>query len=195
MELLTRTFSAMEVTEITGVTKYNLQSYLIRGHLSFVGDDIEGGTVQGKRRSFYFFTVMQIALAKSLIDLGMTAKLAFHHVSEFALSGGDPFMGEPGRWAGLPYHHDHGETILAVSGARNCLGRWKDGEGDFFGETMSGLSESKSATDIEGAVFVNVSRVFRVVCERLGVDPHEVLDEAYADGFPDHGPEWPDAEG
>jgi hypothetical protein len=175
--------------------RFNLQNNIRRGHLSFVSEQIKGGEIQGNCRSFTFFALMQIAVAKYLIDLGMTAKSAFHHVSEFALSGGDPFMGEPGRWAGLPYHHDHGETILAVSGARNCLGRWKDGEGDFFGETMSGLSESKSATDIEGAVFVNVSRVFRVVCERLGVDPHEVLDEAYADGFPDHGPEWPDAEG
>lgn len=193
MELLTRKFSATEVTEITGVTKYNLQSYLTRGHLSFGGEDIEGGAVQGKRRSFYFYTVMQIALAKSLIDLGMTAKSAFSHVAEFSHTGGDPFMDEPGRWAGLPHHHEHGETILAVSGDRNSLGCWKMGEGDYLAKTLASLGGSQGALGVEGAVLVNASLVFAGVCRRLGLHPFEVLDEAYAGGFPDHGPEWPEA--
>ena len=187
MEIFNRLFSAAEVAELTGVSKYNLQSYQHRGHLSLGGVETEGGTVQGKRRSFYFHMVVQIALANALIDQGVSAKSAFSYVREFAFIGGGSFENDPGRWAGMPFHHEHGETILAISGGRSCITRWRSNGSDYFSETIGRLGGS----DFSAAIFLNASRIFADICGRLDLHPNEVLDEAYAEGFPDEGPEWP----
>lgn len=183
-------FSASELAHHTGVKPTNIQSYLKRNiwappaSVSSEYSGLQGGGVKGKHRKFSIFSVLHLAYAKVMIDLGMSAQAAFRWTWDVAYTGGDNFMNGPERWAGIPFPRKPGSTVFVFSGAadRSWLGY------DKF------ISDGIAKMGAGGVGIVPVSKVFEAVCRSLELDPDVVLDEAYNEPMPDQGSEWPEAE-
>jgi hypothetical protein len=190
MDFFRLEFSAGELAHHTGVMPSNIQSYLKRNiwtppttvNAEYSG--LQGGGVKGKHRRFSIFSLLDLAYAKTMIDMGMSAQEAFKWTWDIAYTGGSEFMDSPERWAGLPFPPEHGLTIFAFSGAANrtWLGCDKS--------ILDGINTMGAG----GVGIVPVSKVFEAVCRSLELDPALVLEEAYSETMPDHGSEWPEAE-
>ncbi|MCE6960564.1 MerR family transcriptional regulator [Cereibacter sphaeroides] len=180
MILDTITFSASQVSELTGVSNDNIQNWikrkLIVGHR-----EIKGGGSQGRHRRFTFHNVMEIALIAALSEAGLSASDAARAAPMFAhTSGGGTFEDTPARDPGLPFHFKHGWTYFAVGRERTTEELWKPGEEyDTFGRIIEKVGEAFTV--------VNVTRIFDLVCARLQAmtgemqtfHPSKLLDEAY----------------
>lgn len=180
MELLEKRFTPSEIIEITDVTKYNLQSYSVRGHLVSDSANIGGGKVQGKRRTYSFCSLMHLAIAKELIDVGFAAKSAFNHAAQFAYTGSSDEEDNFDREPGLPFHQDHGDTLLAVSGNRIWIGCWRHSSPNSMDNMMSALGGSAGYTGVTVLALVNASNVFDRVCRRMDQQAYDILDEVYS---------------
>ena len=153
-----------------------MQNWLSRGLLT--SGKIEGGGVQGKFRLLDFFNVMQIAIAKELIDIGVPAGTALRKAQDFAHVGNGPINGLPERLPGLPFHTSHGLTVLAVSADRTWEDLWVKGR-----DTYTSIRHNLNA---ETFVAINATRVFQRVCDGLvtftgnpDLSPGKVLDAEY----------------
>lgn len=183
-------FSAGELTRHTGVKPSNIQSYLKRNiwnpPASFGSDysGLQGGGVKGKHRKFSIFSLLHLAYAKVMIDMGISAQEAFKWTWDIAYTGGSEFMDGPERWAGLPFPPEYGSTVFAFSGSagRTWLGCDKS--------ILKGINKMGAG----GVGIVPISKVFESVCRSLELDPAVVLAEAYGEPMPDQGSEWPEAE-
>lgn len=167
-----KTFSASEVSELTGARPESIQNWmkrdLIVGHRK-----ITGGGSQGRHRRFSFFNVMEIAIAQTLIELHMGTKEAFAASARFAHAGGGGGFGLPERLPGLPFHHNHGYTIFGAVGDRAFEEIWQPGSArDTYGNLRKHLHSEHFLT-------INASQVFGTVCVRMRFHPNEVLDAAY----------------
>jgi hypothetical protein len=176
MSILNETFSTHQVAVAANVAPGTLQNWLKRGVI--VGhrdEDIEGGGIQGNHRKFSFFAVMQIAVAKALIDAGVTdLKKAFDAAVGFAHIGGGPIGNvEPGRIPALPFHFKHGETLLVVSERRKSVILHRPNVDDFH--VIRHRLQSPASW-----VTVDAGEVFRRVCAALGKHPSAVMDAEYA---------------
>ncbi|NSZ15342.1 MerR family transcriptional regulator [Agrobacterium vitis] len=179
-------FSTGDVIKATGVTNATLQSWLKRGIIMGQKDAaIEGGGSPGLHRRYSFATVMEIAVAKALIDSGVTdLGSAFYAAKLFAYSGGDAFSEQPEnpeqpvqpeRFPALPHSKEgakNGRSLLCVSGKRAYATFWKPGDDPFF-DILAGLDEPL------GFVMLLVDELFDRVVGVLGYHPQAILDAAY----------------
>lgn len=192
MQLFLMKFTTPQVTEITGLPNDTIQNWIKRG--SIIGHrpgaelGITGGGSQGRHRQFSFFAVMQFALTGALVKLGIGATEAAKMAEGFCHAGGDgEVFGLPYRDPGLPFHHNHGETLYAACGSQSAEAIWQ-------GHLPSDKRTRDAMGDLSqrlGPMFVvvNVSKLFLQVCAGIArvtgnprdFHPYKLLDEAYPD--------------
>lgn len=176
-----QTFGAGEITRFADVTNDNLQNWLKR-KVIMGQHDITGGGGIGQRRKFTFNNLMEIAVAAELMACaGLNVSDAFRASKMFSHTGHGPtgFVGEAAQGAerrpGMPYHHDHGTTLLCV---------WNEGQRVIL--TDNGLLNINTVLPhgsiATGFVVLDVSEVFARVMNRMGRDYRAVLNEAYEKG-------------
>lgn len=180
MNIFEHKFSTGDVTKATGVSNATLQSWLKRGVIMGQKDaEIEGGGSPGVHRRYSFFTVMEIAVAKALIDCGVSdLACAFAAAKLFAHTGGGAFMDEPERIPSLPHNKDGaemGRSLLCVSGDKAYATFWKPGN-DPFWNIRTGLGNPL------GFTMLLVDELFVRVVTALGYHPQDILSAAYSSG-------------
>lgn len=172
-------FSTGQVVEASGVTNATLQSWLKRGVVSAQAPEsaetkagIEGGGRPGVYRRFSFFSVMDIAIAKALIDAGFTdLENAFKASRHFAHSGVMASSMHPARAPACPFFSAEtsaASTLIAARGSTSVEVFWKMGH-DPFPAVFGALGTN------EGFVVVNASVIFQRVVTALGFDPAAVM--------------------
>lgn len=177
MDLLTQKYTAQSVALATGTTAKQITDWCNQGQI--IGQREPLG--KGHKREFSFFNLMEIAGAGALMEVGIRspadafkAAIRFSHTNDGA-SGG--WVGvesnDPERWSGLPFHHNHGETFMAVSGDMSKVFLSADG-------TVTTYSIFPIMRRPAGFILLNMSEVFAQVMHRMALDYREVLDEAYA---------------
>lgn len=176
MNIFLEKFSTGQVIAATGVPNATLQSWLKRGII--VGHrNIEGGGSPGVHRRFSFCNLMEIALAKALIDAGLSdLNFAFGAARHFAHAGTGRSEFTPERDPGLPFESTAdrpGTTMLAACQDRHYLA--------FCGADTDAISDIRSGLGGPiGFVVVDVSELFDRVMASLHYHPEEVLEAAYA---------------
>lgn len=176
MNIFQQRFSTGQVVAATGLPNATLQSWLKRdlivGHKQYA--PIQGGGSPGAHRGFSFFNVMEIAIAKALLDAGMgsvsdacKAAMGFAHVGNGQI--GDM---RPERRPGLPYN-DACLTVLCVRQENSVVEIWKP-KSDLFITARHRLGE--------GFVVLEINPIFERVTHRLGHDYRDVLNFAYSVG-------------
>lgn len=174
MNIFHHPFSTGQVVAATGVSNSALQSWLKRdlivGHKE--GAPIEGGGTPGAHRRFSFFNVMEIAVAKALLDVGMgSVSDAFRAAMGFAHVGNGELPGlRPERRPGLPYN-DTCLTILCVRQDQSTVEIWKP-KSDVFISARQRLGG--------GFVVLEINPIFERVTHQLGYDHRDVLSLAYS---------------
>jgi hypothetical protein len=184
MQLFVDTFSAGQVIEAARVSNSTLQTWFARGLIVAPQESpIAGGGAPGRYRRFTFRNVMEIAVAKALIDIGFAdLSRAFSAARHFAHVGHvrQTLNDKPNRVPGLPFD-DGGTaspTFLLVSGDRSAEFFWQKALGksayaymkhELFGEM----------TVHDGFVTLDLSAVFERVATALGYNPRAILAEAY----------------
>lgn len=182
-------FSTGQVTAATGVTNATLQSWLKRDIVTTArpegaeqGFYITGGGAPGAHRRYSFRTVMEIAIAKALIDAGMenlenAFKAAVHFAHFGSVSGSYGLKpaptATPNRIPGLPHGSASGKTLIAARGDRSTEYFWERRDVELIHNIMFELG------DAEGFVLVNASAVFNRVVKALDYDPYAVMTLAY----------------
>lgn len=177
MSILEEAWTAGEVAEATGLTSIAIQNWAAR-------DLILGGTGgggKGRPRFYDWGGMMQIAAAAGLMEVGMSAPQdAFKAASRFSHFGkagaiweGEERNPKDSRRAGLPYHHSRGTTLLFTAGEKSRVELASGGP-------MPLLEVMRLLGNPPGMVCLNLSSIFAGVVERLGLDPHKVLDDEYA---------------
>jgi hypothetical protein len=172
-------FSTGQVVTAANVPSHTLQSWLKRdviiGHKEA---PIEGAGSSGVHRRFSFHNVMEIAVAKGLIDAGMSdLEAAFFAATRFAHTGrAEIGHGHPRRYPSLPFERQHGFTILCVRGQNSKITTWKPGS-DF----LAGVFQDVQG---QGFVLVEVNSIFDRVVTLLGYDPHQTMHFGYSNSHP-----------
>ncbi|MFG1280600.1 MerR family transcriptional regulator [Xanthobacter autotrophicus] len=169
MSILTEEFVTGQVLEAADVTNSALQSWIRRGLIvGHRGQSIDMPGSPGIRRKFSFFNVIEIALAKALIDVGVELAAAFQAASDFAHSG------DENRLPGLPFTGER-HTLLCVAGQRSTVFAWTPGQ-DPTADIQNELGWPL------GWSTVDVGEVFNRVAVALGHHPQAVIDEEYGEG-------------
>jgi len=175
MEFLDRKYNASDVGRTNKMSIQRLNSWHERGLITGL-KDLEGAGKQGRNRRYSFYNVMEVAIAKALIDQGLNVKMAFKAAQMFAHSGAD------GRKMSLPLHHKIGQTYLA---ADNKTGKSQIG---IMPETDAALFIRSIGIALGNQVswaIVDVSELFMDVSLNCGVNYRKVLDEAYPEAATD----------
>jgi hypothetical protein len=170
VDVLAARFTTGQVLKATGATNAALQTWVRRGLV--VGQTADGAAVDmpgqsGVRRTFSFYGLMQIAIAKSILEVSGNASQAFKAAILFA------HFGDEVRSPGVPY--PTGRTLLLVGTDQQCL-------------VTSGRATGSDVKPmwINGApqafITVNVSAIFDRVCASLGVHPEVVIEAHTKDG-------------
>lgn len=168
MSIFHQQFTNSEIVTATGVTNFQLQNWLKRGQI--IGQGVEGGGSPGKHRKFSFFNLMEIAVAKALIDVGMSdMQRVTYAAAGFAHTGDGAIGNRPGRVPGCPFKE--GKTLLLVGPNRTD-------EYQLLSSERLGLAAAILQHGI-GAVVIDVSQVFEITLRRAGLDPAEAIREAY----------------
>ncbi|WP_265502209.1 MerR family transcriptional regulator [Paracoccus beibuensis] len=160
-----------EIVGATGVTNDQLQNWMKRGLI--IGQaHVEGGGKPGKHRTFSFFNLIEISIAKALLDVGHTdLKLISRSAAEFAHVGTSR-PGRPRRLPGLPFGVPNSRTLFIVSPTRADAFLLQEGTSAlaFYAAAMPGGS---------GATIIDASRVFDDVMTILGISAQLTLREEY----------------
>lgn len=176
MNIFHQRFPASQVVNVTGVTPNTLQSWMRRGHIvgqRETGMEVDGGGQPGVHRLFSFFNIMEIAVAKALLDAGLgDLDDAFDAARRFAHVGhGFHSKDHPERSPSCPFNH-HGQTALTLLFVR--------------GETSKAVFYQLGRDPLlsllrehGGGVILEIDPVFRRVVSFLGHHPEEVLDLVY----------------
>lgn len=180
MNIRTQKFEANEVSRLASIDPAKMQLWLSRNLVVGQSEKIEGGGSRGIRRQFSFLNVMEIAVARALVDAGLTPKSAFKVSLFFSHTGDGEHEVPQMRHLGLPFHYQFGDTILATSLGQHWIGPMNTDDGGGLSRALSNLSIAAGCT-VESASIVNASQVFKSICSGLSLDPFKVLDEAYAD--------------
>lgn len=182
MHILNRTYTASEVSELTGATVKNLANWADRG-LILVANEGEIG--RGTTREYSWFTLIQTACAVAIMDLGFsspqeafTAALRFAHFAPGS-SGwvGGEVKDQPVRYPGLPYHPMRGVTIFYSAGDAGAVLLHRIWNNEPFADGYFELHERLRGA--RGHIALNVTEIFKEICGRLGKDYRHVLDDAY----------------
>ncbi|WP_419828188.1 hypothetical protein [Sphingomonas sp.] len=188
MNLFHDRFATGQVVTATGVPNPTLQSWLKRDLIVGHKDNpIVGGGSPGAHRRFSFYNVMEIAIAKGLLDIGLgSVTNAFMAATSFAHVGGSGIGNEPDRHPGLPFdtRPRAGYTLLCVAGERRAAIHWTPGV-DPLAIIRHRLGNAG------GFVMLEIDPIFWSVTHRLGYDHRDVLELAYP-GQP-KAPVWDDA--
>jgi len=158
------TFSTGDVCRVAGVTNPALQTWIRRGLIVGEAGGVDMPGKPGVRRSFGFYTVMEIAVAAALTDLGLSAAQAFKAAQRFAHTG------DESRMAAFPF--PDGRTFLCVAGDRSAELMWKPGE-DLVVMARHHLGRPL------GFTVLDVSALFDNVTAGLGYHPQKLLDDEY----------------
>lgn len=159
-------FSTGQVVEAAGVSAPNLQTWLRRGLIIGHRDHpIEMPGSPGYRRNFEFFNVMEIAVAKALIDLGVDLGDAFRAGAMFAHTGDEE------RMPSVPFNGPV-FTLLFVAGDCSTEIAWTPGE-DALSKARSELGRPDGFTVLE------VNPVFDRAAVALGYHPEAIIEAAY----------------
>lgn len=181
MNILSERFSTGQVTVATGLPNHTLQSWLKRDLLFGQPETpIEGGGNPGIHRKFSFHSVMEIAVAKALSDIGLSTANAIKAAAHFAHMGqatayyaGEPSIAAKPRRPALPFdNRSGGKTLICVTGESSAEFYWHPGT-DIFAVAMKKLGN--------GFAVLNASDVFERTTLALGLDPFEIMARAYAD--------------
>ncbi|MFP3384433.1 hypothetical protein [Tritonibacter sp. SIMBA_163] len=170
---LSAKYTLSYVSQFTEIPAATLQNWLKRNVVVGHRSDAGGGS-QGRHRLFSFFSIMQFAITKELLDAGMgSASEAAKHAIEFAHSSeGEGVDGLPERNPSFPFHYSHGDTLFAVGPEDTAVELWTyDGNRDTYGKLRSRVGK--------GFVVIDASDVFNRVCARMNLHPIEVLDQIY----------------
>ena len=87
---MSQRFQLRQVAEIIDASPQTIKTWVARGVISSVEGEpaIEGGREQGRRRSFSVDAIMQIAIAKAMIDFGFRdTERAFSAARQFINHG------------------------------------------------------------------------------------------------------------
>lgn len=166
-------FTTGQVIAATGLPNHTLQSWLKRDLLiGKPGAPIEGGDGSGSHRRFTFYTIMEIAVAKALADLGLSAAHAIKAAQHFAHTGHGQIGANPARNPGLPFDNrvGGGFTLVCVAGERSTECFWQPGK-DVFANLRYQLGE--------GFVILEINDLFDRVLDALGYHPSAVMEIAY----------------
>ncbi len=175
MNLFHETFSTGQVVVASGVSNATLQSWLKRdvviGQAKNNGpsDEVTGAGSPGSHRRFSFRNVIQIALAKVILDTSaLSVQQAFFAAGMYAHIGDtEPIERIPG----LPYKGSV-LTLLCVSGDLCNVYAYKPGA-DPYPSIRYFLGKP------EGFSLVEVNSVFDRVTSSLGYKPHDILAAVY----------------
>ncbi|TNB48055.1 hypothetical protein FF124_10770 [Martelella lutilitoris] len=177
MTIFQEKFSTGQVIKAAGISNATLQSWMKRDVISGEREDkIEGGGSPGRYRSFGFHTLMEIAVAKAVVDAGVKdLPNAFKAARGFAYTGTDQTAWHPEREPGLPFSNRGkllGHTLLAVAEDRSYVAFWQSGA-DALADIRQALGQP------EGFAMVFINEVFDRVMVSLNRHPEEVLEAAY----------------
>lgn len=176
-------FSTGQVVAATGVSNATLQTWLKRDVIVAQPPEaaeheltITGGGKPGAHRRFSFFNVMEIALAKTLIDAGLRdLDNAFKAARHFAHSGCGPIENvRPARSPGCPFD-------TAGTSATTLLAVREDQSGEFLYKVGSDVLPLiwHRIGGRDGFLLIDAQVVFDRVVAALGFNPEEVLALAY----------------
>lgn len=176
MNIFQDRFTTGQVVAATEIPNHTLQSWLKRDMLTGKPlEPIEGGGVSGSHRKFSFFTVMEIAIAKALTDVGISAADALRTSMHFAHVGQGPIAGMPERRPSLPYLNTGmaARTLIMAAGERSIEVFWDaSAKKDIIASARWQLQSA-------AFVVVEVDEIFDRVVGRLGYHPVEVMNFAY----------------
>ncbi|TDX28023.1 hypothetical protein [Rhodovulum visakhapatnamense] len=170
MDFWNETWKAEAVAKAAGLPKEKLQLWLGRNHV--LGQGMGGGGEKGRHRRFEFRNVMEIAIARALVDQGHRPADAFKAAAVFAYSA----VQHPGT-PGLPLDPVGGDTFMAVAGDKVTINYLPTGRGamaDFLADLTGPEGNER---DLEAFTMVNASAVFRAVCRELTLDASAILRE------------------
>lgn len=165
MDPLASRYSTGQVLKAAGVTNAVLQTWIRREfivgqHPNEPAVDMPGKA--GHRRTFSFYAVMQIAVAKAIIDVSGKAARAFEAAMEFA------HLGDEQRSPGVPFRD--GRTWLLVSEGAECLVQASWGTDPFA------LAQWPRGQRPDAILAVDVSAIFDRACAAIGVNPQAVIE-------------------
>lgn len=169
-----QTYPSKEVAKATGVTAKFIQNCASRKLIT----GYESGGGKGRQREFTWENLMQIGLAASLIEIGVTTPAdAFRAAVMFSHIGHDenPGLGIPARQIAYPSHYREGDTYLFVSGDKRTVRIEPKASGEMY-QLQQSLGRPK------GYIALNVSKVFQSVCDNMDWKASDVLDAVY-EGF------------
>lgn len=173
MDVLAQRYTTGQVLRASGATNAALQTWIRRGFIVGQRADTQAEGVaapspvdmpgeSGHRRTFSFYGVVQIAVAKAIIDVSGKAERAFEAAIEFA------HLGDEQRSPGVPFRD--GRTWLLVAEDEERLVNAKWGEDPHMRAWGSGGAR-------RGAVIaVDVNAIFDRVCAALAIHPEEVIE-------------------
>lgn len=171
--IFTRTFTLAQVAEVVGRNPSTLRTHINRGYVVARGPHKrEGDKPAGKHARFSYFTMMQFAVGYALSELSVDLETSFRAAGSFSHfgEGGDVFD-LPERLPGLPFHHNHGVTILGVAGERTFEEIYAPGR-DTYGNLRRHLGSG-------GFIALDATEVFLKALRQLDLDGRAVLDEYY----------------
>lgn len=172
MSIFQQRFSTGQLVAATGLPNATLQSWLKRS-LVIGHKDITGGGSPGIHRTFSFFNAMEIAIAKALTDMGLSASVALSAGRRFAHSAGGPIGDRPGRVPSIPFDTrvSGGFTLLCLAGDKTALYNMTEAKNALFAEMRHQLGD--------GFLVLHINPIFERVTASLGYDYRDVLADAY----------------
>jgi hypothetical protein len=175
MNIFQMQFATGTVCDAAGVNEGALQNWLRRGLLVGQKDSpIMGGGSPGRHRRFTFFNVMEIAVAKSLTDLGVDVATAFLAAREFAHTGEGPLPNIPERSPGVVFdwRAEPIDTFVAVAGDFHAVGCLRP-ENNTISVIQEALRYKRNFS------YVDANEIFNRATTVLGFAPRDVLASAY----------------
>ncbi len=165
MTILASRFTTGQVLQATGTKNPTLQTWIKRGFV--VGHSSEGAAVDmpgqpGLRRTFSFYTLMQIAVAAAIIKVSGNASRAFEAAIEFA------HIGDEQRSPGVPFRDGRTWLLVAEDDERLVNAKW--------GEDPHMRASWPLGARRDAVIAVDVNAIFDRVCAALAIHPEEVIE-------------------
>lgn len=174
MGIDSKTFQLGAAAKAAGVPTQTVKTWM---HLNRItGQHVAGGRDEGNRRAFPFHTVMETAVAKTVLDIAFHRDLdrAFAAAQMFAHTNAGFVEGvTSNRHGGYPFAE--GRTLLCASADRARIVNLQDGQ-DLMHEIGKALGAPVSL------VIVDLNAVFDRVVRALGFDPRDEMAAMYGGG-------------
>lgn len=182
MYILNRTYTAQDVSEVADIPAKNIANWADRSLIIPINSDDLG---KGRAREYSWNTLMQTVCAAEFMELGfsspkdaLTVALHFAHFGK----GQSGWVGEPAadraiRLPGLPFHHMRGITMFYIAKDQSAILLHRIWNKEPFADGYFRLRDQ-----LRGArahIALDMTEIFKAVCQRLGEDYRVVLDDAY----------------